>query len=570
MNNAASSSSKVDKKRWPRLSIRSKLLVSFLLLSVVSFAIVGYLAVLNMNKIGRFAEESSATLGDSAASDSATALEKLGEVTIRQKAIDVSNQVRIYLTGHLDMGAEEISNDHELAKIAVQSVGETGYTCLYEKETAITRLHPNPDLIDFDMHNWKEELPSYWKVFEPSLDGSISSGYYDWLDADGNIRQKFMYMAPVEGTTYMVAATTYIDEFSQPAAVTKSKIAALTSQTTEHINMQIESTQHVFIIFFIVVLLATSGLVFLLSRMISKPIIALAKGSEAIGGGNLDHKVEVKSGDELEGLANSFNKMASDLKGYMEELRRSTAEKERIEKELEIARGIQQSFLPEFPPQVEGVELSALSVPAWEVGGDFYDFIPIGGDRWGLVVADVSGKGVPAALFMALSRILVRANAVGDITVSEAIRRTNDLIVESDRSSMFVTLFYGVLDPKRRTLTYVSAGHNPALMVPGYGGDTIMLRAKGIALGVIPDIELEEKEISLEKGDIIVLYTDGVTEAINDKEEQFGQHRLTTIAEQTHNLPASEIAKRIQQEVIEFSQGQPQFDDITVVILKIL
>jgi sigma-B regulation protein RsbU (phosphoserine phosphatase) len=253
---------------------------------------------------------------------------------------------------------------------------------------------------------------------------------------------------------------------------------------------------------------------------------------------------------------------ATERDKYRRELERRTYE-------MEIAGGIQQSFLPESPPRIEGVELAALNLPAKEVGGDFYDFIPVSQDKWGLVIADVSGKGVPAALFMALSRTLVRANAIGNATASQAIRRANDLIVEDDRVNMFVTLFYSVLDPTGKTLTYVNAGHNPPLMLRREGRDIALLEAKGIALGVMSNIGLEEREISLQKGDMVVLYTDGVTEAINNKEEQFGQARLISIAEKNCNLPASELVKRIQQEVTEFSQGQPQFDDLTLMILKV-
>jgi len=559
----------MNKKHRPKFGIATKLLVSFLLLLVVSFVVVGVTAILNMNTIGLFAEDSSTALGSRAASDSTSALEELGEASIKQKAIDVAKQVRIYLEGHPGLTAEEIREDPYLAQIGVQPVGQTGYTAVYEKGTGIMRFHPNPGLIDYDMHNLSEKLPSFWMVFQPSLRGSIFSGYYDWEDADGGIRQKFMYMVPVEGTIYMVAATTYIDEFSQPATVTKDRIAAATSQTTEHIDRQIASTRNVFIGLFLATLVVVAGLVFWLSRMMTDPIKRLTRGSEIIGGGNLDYKVEVKTGDELETLANSFNKMASDLKSYTEELRRTTAEKERMARELEIARGIQQNFLPESAPQIEGAELAAVNVPALEVGGDFYDFIPVAADKWGLVIADVSGKGVPAALFMALSRTLVRAYAMGNPTVSETIQRANYLIAEDDRSSMFVTLFYGVLDTRRRTLTYVSAGHNPPLMLPGRGGGTIMLKAKGVALGLMPDIQLEEKEIHLEKGDVLTLYTDGVTEAINEKQEQFGPERLARVVDSNRNLSASEIVKRVEQEVTEFSQGQPQFDDITLLILKV-
>ncbi len=256
--------------------------------------------------------------------------------------------------------------------------------------------------------------------------------------------------------------------------------------------------------------------------------------------------------------------------------RNTAAEKDRYRRELErqtyemeIAGGIQQSFLPESSPQIEGMELAALNAPAKEVGGDFYDFIPISTDKWGLVIADVSGKGVPAALFMALSRTLVRANATGNLTAAAAIERANDLIAEDERANMFVTLFYCILDPKEKTLTYVNAGHNFPLMLRENGNVLIMLEAKGIALGIMPSIELEEKEIALRQGDIVVLYTDGVTEAINDKEEQFGVERLVSTIEENRNLSASELIKRIQQAVTEFSQGQPQFDDLTLMILKV-
>ena len=552
-----------------KFSIATKLLASFILLLVVSFATVCILVTLDMKEIGSFAEESSIALGNSAVGDSTSALEELGEAAIKQKAIDVSKQVKIYLEGHPDLTADEIRKDPNLGQIAVQPVGQTGYTALYEKETGIMRFHPNPSLIDYDMHGLSEKLPSFWMVFQPSLRGSIFSGYYDWEDADGKIRPKFMYMVPVEGTIYMVAATTYIDEFSQTATITKSKIAAATSQTAEYIDKQIRDTRNLFIGLLLAMLVVVVGLVFWLSIMITNPIKTLTRSSEIIGGGDLDYKVEIETGDELEDLANSFNKMASDLKRYIEELRITTAEKERIAKELEIARGIQQSFLPEYPPEVKGIELAALNLPAKEVGGDFYDFIPIGPDKWGLVIADVSGKGIPAALFMALSTTLVRASTTGGIAPSKAIQRANDLIVGRDKTSMFVTLFYGVLDAERNTFTYVSAGHNPPFVLAGCGSDTIMLQAKGIALGVVHDIGLEEKEITLSSGDVVVLYTDGVTEAINNKEEQFGQSRLLAVAEQFRSLSASDIIQRIQQEVFEFSSGQPQFDDFTLMVLKI-
>lgn len=255
--------------------------------------------------------------------------------------------------------------------------------------------------------------------------------------------------------------------------------------------------------------------------------------------------------------------------------RRTAAEKEnyrreleRTEYEMETARGIQQSFLPESPPRVKGFELAALNLPAREVGGDFYDFIPISQDKLGIVIADVSGKGMPAALFMALSRTLVRANTVGKTTVSEAIRRANNLISQDAKSGMFVTLFYAVLDSKRKLLRYVNAGHNPPLLLKETAGGVILLEAKGIALGVLDDISLEERELELASNDVVIFYTDGVTESINEKEEQFGQERLIAAIEKSIDLPVQDLIGKVKEEVTTFAQGQPQFDDLTLVALK--
>jgi sigma-B regulation protein RsbU (phosphoserine phosphatase) len=257
--------------------------------------------------------------------------------------------------------------------------------------------------------------------------------------------------------------------------------------------------------------------------------------------------------------------------------RKTTADKEKYRRELEwkrfeieTARSIQQTFLPESTPRLEGFDMAAFSLPALEVGGDFYDFIPISQDKWGIVIADVSGKGFPAALFMALSRTYVRANAMGKTTVSEAICMANNLIAKDAKSGMFVTLFYAMLDLQKKQLHYVNAGHNSPLLCKGCDGNVVLLDAQGIALGVMDEIKLQEVELSLANNDVVVFYTDGITEAINGKEEQFGQERLIKLITQNSNLPAQEIIDKIKSAVLDFTQGQEQFDDLTLVVLKSL
>ena len=552
----------------PQVSIRTKILLLFLGLFILSFGLVGYIAFTTIENIGVSAVENNTALGESAITDSTEALEALGAQIIELIARDVAGECGDLIRSHAGVTVQDLQANGALQAMAIQPVGETGYTCLYEQQTGIMRFHPNPRLVDFAMEGLKEKLPSWWDIFAPSLDGSTIGGYYDWEESDGSIRKKFMYMVPVERTHYMVAATTYIDEFSQPVEETKKKITAVTREIDDRIQSHLARMQQAFAGLFAVILLAVLGLTYFLARLITNPIVTLKNGAAAIGGGDLDHRVAVKTGDELQDLARSLNTMAADLKEYMEELRVTTAEKERMTKELEIGKGIQQSFLPESNPEITGIDIAAFNIPALEVGGDFYDFIPITEDRWGLVIADVSGKGVPAALFMAISRTLIRAHTTSDRTAVEAVTEANRMICEDSRSCMFVTLFYAILDAKKKTLTYVNAGHNPPLMLSGGSVDIALLKARGIALGVIEEVELEEVEINLTDEDIVVLYTDGVTEAINEKEEDFGNDRLITVIQENRHLPVSEIIDCIKDAVIAFAGDQPQFDDITLMALK--
>ena len=251
-----------------------------------------------------------------------------------------------------------------------------------------------------------------------------------------------------------------------------------------------------------------------------------------------------------------------------EERDKYSAELERKRYELKMAHDIQQSFLPDAIPDLPGFELAAQNIPAKEVGGDFYDFIPISRGKIGLTIADVSGKGVPAALFMALSRTIVRAKATRSSGVREVIRDANSLIMADAKSGMFVTLFYAVLDLSERTLTYVRAGHNPPVIFKAKTRTLMRLDAKGIALGAIADIELEERKIILDGGDTVVFYTDGVTEAINKSKEQFGEERLITTIKMNHELSANDMMEKIKGEMLAFCGDEPQFDDITLMVLK--
>lgn len=382
--------------------------------------------------------------------------------------------------------------------------------------------------------------------------------------------EKYIAYAPLKSVNWSLAIVMPVDDVIAPAEHTRARIVAATGETGSYLNDQMNAAKSLFFALFIILFVVVTILSVVFAQIITRPVEELRRGSEAIGAGDLEYRVQIATGDEFEDLAHSFNKMASDLKDHIDELQRTTAEKERFAKELEIAKGIQQSFLPDSAPEIAGIELVAKNIPALEVGGDFYDFIPIAKDRWGLVIADVSGKGVPAALFMALSRTLIRASTMANPDPATAIGHANQLICEDSKTSMFVTLFYAILDSRAMTLHYVNAGHNPPLLLHSAESDVMLLKARGIALGVIDDVDLQSVKVDLRPGDVLVLYTDGVTEAFNDKDEEFGEDRLLRVITENRDRPAQEIMEQILAAITAFAGERPQYDDITIMVLRAL
>ncbi len=255
-----------------------------------------------------------------------------------------------------------------------------------------------------------------------------------------------------------------------------------------------------------------------------------------------------------------------------EQLEREMARKDA---ELAIAAEIQQSFLPGVIPQIEGFEIAGTNIPAKGVGGDFFDvvpfeIIPFNKKCMGVMIADVSGKGVPAALFMALSRIVIRVSATMFSNVAEAISFANPIISRDSQTGMFVTVFYGVLDNEKHTLSYVNAGHNPPLIFRAGSDEPEELPATGIAMGALEDAPYEQGEVSVNAGDILILYTDGVTEAVNDENEMFEIPRRISTVLANRDRSAKEMIQAIIGAVNTFSQKQPQYDDITLMIVRVL
>jgi sigma-B regulation protein RsbU (phosphoserine phosphatase) len=298
--------------------------------------------------------------------------------------------------------------------------------------------------------------------------------------------------------------------------------------------------------------------------------MVLDDGARIIGNGNLDHRIEVHSGDEIEEQADTFNKMAANLQEYIRNLTETTAAKERIQSELKVATDIQASLLPRlfpaFPDRPE-FEVFATMDPAKEVGGDFYDFFFIDENRLCFLIADVADKGVPAALYMMVAKTLLKSEAQRIGAPDEILRNVNNILAADNENCMFVTVFCAILDTRTGEVSFANAGHNPPL-VNKPDGFAYMTPKVGFVLGPIPDSAYERESIVLLPGDTLFLYTDGVTEAQNSDSELYGEHRLLDAVKLSGAESLTEMIHFIRAEVTRHADGAPQSDDVTMLAIK--
>ncbi|MFZ5427565.1 MAG: SpoIIE family protein phosphatase [Thermodesulfobacteriota bacterium] len=306
------------------------------------------------------------------------------------------------------------------------------------------------------------------------------------------------------------------------------------------------------------------------STSITRPLKTLAGRTAEIAKGNLDMPVHGPgSGDEVSQLARSFEEMRLALREYIANLTETTKAKERMESELKIARTIQMSFLPKrFPPfpDIRQFELHAGLEPALEVGGDLFDFFLLDDRRLLFLVGDVSGKGVPAALFMAVTKTLIKGIAEQESSPSAILDRVNRELLVDNEAMLFVTMFLGILDFTTGELSYSNAGHNPPVLLRG-GEPAWLELPKGLFLGVMEEAVYRDKTMALEPGDMLIVYTDGVTEAVDARDGLYSNQRLLDTARGLAGLSAAATYDGLVRSVRDFAGEAPQADDITVLTL---
>jgi len=302
------------------LKILNKVLLVLFVLSVIPLGILGYMAIGNINGMQNTALENVDLVRSYALDDSNESLSDLGSLMIKQIANDVAKQLEIFIRSNPDMTVLDLQNDSYFSALSVQPVGDTGYTAVTDVDTLICRFHASAGVVNLDLHNLAEKLPGFWSVMSKTETGKVSEGFYDWAEADGTIKKKYMYIAIVNARTaddvqFSVAATTYIDEFSAPVVLTKQKLDESINEIKKSIDITSFKIQNQAIMFTLVTILLLIIIGFLFASSITKPIKQLNRAGMMIADGQLDTQMPtIKSSDEIKDLSNTMNLLVGAIK----------------------------------------------------------------------------------------------------------------------------------------------------------------------------------------------------------------------------------------------------------------
>ncbi|HPC31573.1 MAG TPA: SpoIIE family protein phosphatase [Syntrophales bacterium] len=480
------------------------------------------------------------------------------EKFLGEKAQALAGQIEIYLRSHpLD------PRDPELRRIAVQKIQKTGYSGLHDgvgKKDGKYLLHPNPDIEGKSLSSFRYQLPALWEAIQVNLKGRPVSRYYLWQEKDGSLREKFFVGIPVKGTGCILFATVYVDEFYQPLR-----------QAQEIIIREKETSIRIFLFSSFLATVVLILVSVLIARSFSNPIHQVAVHARRIGAGDLTARLHIPSGDELEELAEVLNKMSADLKAYITDLTETTAAKERLERELQLAREIQQSIIPHTYPPFPGIrefDIYGKMLPAKEVAGDFFDFFFIGPDKLGIVIGDVSGKGVPAALFMFMTRALIRVYGLEEEGPARTLLKTNRMLAADNETTMFVSVIYAEYDLRSGKMVVANGGHSPPLLCTATGSRLVESEPDPL-LGPFPDSFFTEGSFTMAPGEALVFYTDGITEAQTTDGSFYGEKRLVDWFDGQRERHPDRLCLELIKDVQEFCRDAPQYDDITILAFRV-
>lgn len=451
------------------------------------------------------------------------------------------------------------------------AIGESGYSFLVnrsgrvmisgarEGETAM-QMGSNSDL----RQSGNQELA---EIAEKMLRGE--QGLAE-LTLEG--RKVYLAFVPLHETGWSLATVMDVDEALAPAVRSQQKILDLTKEVSLRQDAMIHRITGFYMIIMAFAAIAVCAAGILFARKLTLPIRRLAGEAVRIGRGKLDTHIRIESGDEVEELGEAFSSMASRLKRYIESLSAATAEQERIRTELDLASRIQADMLPETSLFVNRTDfaIGTCMMPAKEVGGDFFDFFLIDEDRLAFLIADVSGKGVPASLFMVVAKTLLQSRIAEGGALETAVADVNERLCAGNKNGMFVTAWIGVLTLSTGILQYVNAGHNPPLTGNREKGYSYITEMSGFVLAGMEGITYVRQERRLEPGDILFLYTDGVTEMNSEEKKMYGETRLKRLLDGLRETEPGKLAEDVRKDIRSFQGKAGQFDDVTMLVISYL
>jgi phosphoserine phosphatase RsbU/P len=309
-----------------------------------------------------------------------------------------------------------------------------------------------------------------------------------------------------------------------------------------------------------------------LTKSITDAVHNLDRGTEFVKRGDFSQRIIVKSHDQLGALGESFNQMTE----YVQHLVKELVQKERLDRELEIAKEVQERLFPNHAPRMNHMEVTGICLPARTVSGDYYDFLPLGNQDLGLALGDICGKGISAALLMANLQAALRSNVMnlwmqdggnGERNVAEVVARLNSQLYSYTSSNKFASFFYALYDDARQKLTYCNAGHNPPLFLSG--NEVKRLKTGGTVVGIFADSKYEQETIQLGSGDLLIAYTDGIVECLNKNGEEFGESRLIQVIQENRELSAERIKELVVAKVLSWMYAEEKEDDMTLIVARI-
>lgn len=564
------------------MTLRTRLILSYLI--VVTVLAGGLLTLLEIagNQMTRHdlaaADRSVDDVAQANLHLSERVLTAYGEKFVELQGKLVASQLSARLTGRDASDYAALRKDAALRAVATPDMltpdnNKAGYCDVVDNE-GVAVLHPNPDVEGRNYREWKKDHPEMWDLVEQAItakEKKIVKGYYTFLDEENRSRRKYMAVVPVEGTNLFVCAVVNIDQYFLPVheKIQEASAAASRRGREEILAITEASTiQFRWVVLFgtVVLVLLTVAFGWRLANTISAPILELRDGVRRIGEGDFTIAVREKGIPEIVELKKSVNHLGGQLTEYMTNLTREVQARQAVESELHVASQIQQSLLPHcFPPFPEHKEFSlhAITRAAKQVGGDFYDFFFINPNQLAILVGDVSGKGVPASLFMAVTRTVMRITCAHKDTPAESLASANRILCRDKDIDMFVTLFLAYYDLATGTLEYANAGHNPPYILNPDGSSRMLTETGGLILAIDPTEEYKNDAVAIEPGQTLVLYTDGVTEAMSPSHEPYGEERFAELLRRLAKTPVKELCETVAAEVMDYQQGN-QFDDLTV------